>query len=104
MVSATGVDYHTVKRASLFNDLVDSCGDSGFLCYICANGPELPWVALVQGGEVVACLADVDRVNFCGTIGETAFCDTKADSTIGAGYWRDIRDVSQPCLLSTYSR
>lgn len=86
MVGATGVDYHTVQRSSLFDDFVDSCGDGGLLCHIRANGPELPWVALVQGGEVLPCLADVDRVNFGGTIGETAFRDTEADSTIGAGY------------------
>lgn len=99
MVSATGVDYHAMQRTRLFNDLINCCGDGGFLCHVCVNGAELPGVALFQGGEVLSRLADVDRVDFGGTVGETTFCDTEANSTIGAGYWIEIRDVSLTCPM-----
>lgn len=99
MVSATSIDYHAVQRTGLFDNLVNCCGDGGFLCHVCVNGAELPGVALFQGGEVLSRLADVDRVDFGGTVGETAFRNTKANSTIGAGYWIEIRDVSLTCSM-----
>jgi hypothetical protein len=60
MVGSAGVDNHSVQSTGLGDDLVDGCCDSFFLCDIGIHGEQLAGETLGQGGEVIACFADVD--------------------------------------------
>lgn len=72
--------YHSVETPGFLEDLVDGALDGVFFCYVCLDGEDLARVLFRYGGEFITRLANVDGVDFCGAVGETAVCYPEADS------------------------
>lgn len=87
MVCFSGIHDHSVQGSCFLDDLVYCGGNTGFLCDVGLDCEDLAGVSGGESLEVVACFTDVDGVDFCGAVHETAFCDSETDSAVGSGDW-----------------
>lgn len=69
-----------MQATGFFEDLVNSGLDGLLLGDIGLDGKDLAGVLLGDGGELVACFSNVDGINSCGAVGETAVCYPESDT------------------------
>jgi hypothetical protein len=80
VLCAARVADHSMQCTSVFQHIVNRALDGLFFCDIGFECEELAGEFCAEGGEVVACGANVEGVDLGCAVGETAVCDAEANS------------------------
>jgi hypothetical protein len=82
VVCSSCIDDHAMKGASFRHNLLNSLSHAVLLGDVGLYGGELAAEAFRYLEELVAWGGEIYRVDFCGTVDETAFCYPEANSAV----------------------
>lgn len=85
MVRPARIDNHAMQRTTLLDDPIHRRSDGCLFGHIRLEALQLPGPPLLRGGELVAGIGVVDRVDYLSAIVEAGLCDAEADAAVGSG-------------------
>jgi hypothetical protein len=85
VVCSARITHDSVEAASFSDCFVNRGLDAGLLGAICSDEWQTVWESLRDYLEFVSWFRNVDGIDFWSSVHETAFCNTKTNSTVCSG-------------------